>query len=210
MKFCLSLAVLFDALLVAPAAAQGLPPVAPLPVADETDAAEPETEEELEAADTAAELAEEELEQEDAQLSPAAVQTLDSIRRQMEELADMLAAVVDGPTAAARAPQIAAAYEALRSVDFSALAEEDEELVAAEFAEDMFIRLDDELARLVDADYFGNEMLGTLFGSDAEAGEAPLPAPAPAPETTEVDSPVPEADTESTTPDHSSPIHKRP
>lgn len=210
MKFCLSSAVLLAALLVAPAAAQNLPPVAPLPVADAPDAAEPETEEELEAADAAAELAEEELEQEDAQLSPAAVQTLDSTRRQMEELADMLAAVVDGPSAAARAPQIATAYEALRCVDFSALAEEDEELVAAEFAEDMFIRLDDELSRLADADYFGNETLDSLFGSDAEAGEAPLPAPAPAPETTEIDSPVPEADTESTTPDPSTPIHKRP
>lgn len=195
MKMRLFVSVLLVALPVAPLSAQGLPPVAPVPVEEETDVQEPETEEELEAADAAAEAEEEELEQADAQLTPAAVQTLETTRCRMDALADMLAAVVDAPTAAAQAPQIAAAYEALRSVDFSALAEEDEELVAAEFAEDMFIRLDDELARLADADYFGNETLAALFGTNADTEESPRPAPAPV--ETEIDAPVPEADTES-------------
>ena len=200
--------VLLAALSVAPMAAQNLPPVAPMPVEAEVDAAEPETEEELEAADAAAEAAEEELEQADAQLSPAAAQTLEATRCRMDALADMLAAVVDAPTAAAQVPQIAAAYEALRSVDFSALAEEDEELVAAEFAEDMFVRLDDELARLADADYVGNETLAALFGTNADMEESSRPVPAPA--ESEIDAPVPEADTESATPDNLTPILKRP
>ena len=208
MKMRLFVSVFLAALSVAPLAAQNLPPVAPMPVEAEGDAAEPETEEELEAADAAAEAEEEALEQADAQLSPAAVQTLEATRCRMDALADMLAAVVDAPTAAARAPQIAAAYEALRSVDFSALAEEDEEFVAAEFAEDMFIRLDDELARLADADYFGNETLAALFGTNADMEEAPRPAPAPV--QPEIDAPVPEADTESATPDNLTPILKRP
>lgn len=210
MKMRLFVPVLLAALPVAPLAAQNLPPVAPVPVEPEADAAEPETEEELEAAEAAAAAAEEELEQADTQLSPAAVSALETIRCRMDALADMLAAVVDAPTAAAQAPQIAAAYEALRQVDFSALAEEDEEFVAAEFAEDIFIRLDDELARLADADYFGNEMLAALFGSSSGDEESPRPAPAPAPVKVEIDAPVPEADTESPTPDNPIPIHKRP
>lgn len=208
MKMRLFVPVFLAALSVAPLAAQNLPPVAPMPVEAEGDAAEPETEEELEAADAAAEAEEEALEQADAQLSPAAVSALETIRCRMDALADMLAAVVDAPTAAARAPQIATAYEALRSVDFSALAEEDEELVAAEFAEDMFIRLDDELARLADADYYGNETLAALFGTNADTEETPRPAPAPV--QPEIDAPVPEADTESATPDNLTPILKRP
>ncbi len=208
MKTRLFVPVLLAALSVAPLAAQNLPPVAPMPVEAEVDAAEPETEEDLEAADAAAEAAEEALEQADAQLSPAAAQTLEATRCRMDALADMLATVVDASTAAAQVPQIAAAYEALRSVDFSALAEEDEEFVAAEFAEDMFIRLDDELARLADADYFGNETLAALFGTNADTEEAPRSAPSPV--EPEIDAPVPEADTESPTPDNPIPIHKRP
>ncbi len=210
MKMRLFVPVLLAALSVAPLTAQNLPPVAPLPVADETDATGPETEEEPEAADAAAEAAEEETEHADAQLSPAAAQMLEATRHRMDALADMLAAVVDAPTAAAQAPQIAAAYEALRSVDFSALAEEDEELVAAEFAEDMVIRLDDEQARLADADYFGNETLSALFGTSPGPEETPRPTPAPAPAEVEIDAPVPEADTESATPDNITPIHTRP
>ena len=192
-----SVSLFLAALLVAPLAAQNLPPVAPLPVGY----AVPESESETEAADAedevSGESAEEKLEHADAQLSPAAVLALEEIRRQMELLADLLAGVTDASSASAAAPRIAAACDALRNADFSSLAEEDEELVASEFSEDMLIRLDVELARLADADYYGNTILATLFGLPVDKDS---PRPAPVPTAGEADAPVPEAGTESVLP----------
>lgn len=195
MKMHSSVSLFLAALLVAPLAAQDLPPVAPLLV----DA--PETEPETEAADAedevSGESAEEKLEHADVQLSPAAVLALEEIRRQMELLADLLAGVTDASSASAAAPRIAATCDALRNADFSSLAEEDEELVASEFSEDMLIRLDVELARLADADYYGNTILATLFGLPVDKDS---PRPAPVPTAGEADVPVPEAGTESVLP----------
>lgn len=206
----LSALVLTVALIVAPLGAQVPPCAASLPTAEEQEMDEPSTEEELEAADeeTADTESEENIEQADARISPAAAQTLDAVRRQMDELVWMLAQVVDVQTAAIHTPKILAAFEALRNVDFSILDAEDEELVAAEFAEDMFIRLDDEVSRLADADFFGNETLVALFGANADT-ETEL-RPAPAPVEPEIDAPVPEADTESATPANPAPLYKRP
>lgn len=211
----LSALVFTVALIVAPLGAQVPPCAAPLPPAEEQETDEPTTEEELEAADETAAAdegeatdAEENIEQADARISPAATQTLDATRLQMDELAALLALVVDAQTAATHAPQIVAAFEALRNVDFSILAEEDEELVAAEFAEDMFIRLDDELARLADEDYFGDSVLEELLGTTTAAEEPERPAPAaPAPAEDAADSPVQEAGTESAATDCPTPIH---
>lgn len=197
MKLRLIAPVLAVALLVAPAAAQNVPVAAPMPLAaeEEQEPDEPTTEEELEAADAAAGV---QMEEADAQLSTAAAQTLEATHRQMDALAVMVAAVVDAGSAEALAPMIAAAYEALLNVDFSSLSEEDEELVAAEFAEDMFIRMDEELARLADADYFGNAALRKLFGIAEEAPAHKPAAPQPRPAEPHADSPVIEAGTEST------------
>lgn len=215
MKMHLSALVFTVALIVAPLGAQVPPCAAPLPPAEEQETDEPTTEEELEAADETSAAdedeatdAEENIEQADARISPAATQTLDATRLQMDELAALLALVVDAQTAATHAPQIVAAFEALRNVDFSILAEEDEELVAAEFAEDMFIRLDDELARLADEDYFGDSVLEELLGTTTAAEEPERPAPAaPAPAEDAADSPVQEAGTESAATDCPTPIH---
>ncbi len=196
MKMHSSVSLFLASLLVAPLAAQDLPPVAPLPVGYAVAESESETEDTQEDSD-AAETAEEELEQDDAHLAPAASQILELTRLRVDALAELLAAIVDSRTAATLAPQIAAACEALRNVDFSALAEEDEELVAAEFAEDMFIRLDDELARLADAGFFGDQLLTALFGSVGKEEEL-RPVPPPLERQGEV--PVLEAGTESVQP----------
>lgn len=133
----------------------------------------------------------------EAGISPTAAAALAVAEAQLERLADMLAGVVDASTAATLAPHISAAYEALRNVDFSAFADEDEELVAAEFAEDMFLRLDAELARLADEDYFGNEELAELCGGP-ESEPAPVKPGADVPPVRPMaDEPVPEAGTES-------------
>lgn len=212
MKMHLSALVLTVALIVAPLGAQVPPCAATLPIAEEQETDEPATEEDLEAADEEAAdtESEENIEQADARISPAAAETLDAVRRQMDELAWMLAQVVDVQTAAIHAPKIQAVFEELRNVDFSILDAEDEELVAAEFAEDMFIRLDDEASRLADAGFFGNETLVALFGSNADTETEPRPAPASAPAEPEIDAPVPEADTESVTPANPAPLYKRP
>lgn len=119
-------------------------------------------------------VTEEALENDDAEggLSPAASSALQLARGEIDRLADMLAGVVDADSAASLAPQICEAYEALRDTDFSALIMEDAELVAAEFAEDIFQRMDAELARLEDAGYFGNAALVELFGYETQVPAA--------------------------------------
>lgn len=133
----------------------------------------------------------------EAELSPAAAAALDMAKHQLDRLADMLSAVVDAASAATLTPHIAASYEALRHIDFSAFTEDDVEVVAAEFAEDMFLRLDAELARLADADYFGNAQLAALCAEpEAEAVSSKPGAVIPSAH----DAPVPEAGTESVHP----------
>lgn len=131
----------------------------------------------------------------ESEISPAAAAALDIAKQQLDRLADMLSAVVDARSASTLAPHICAAYESLRNIDFAAFAEDDEELVAAEFAEDMFLRLDAELDRLTEAAFFNNARLATLFAeadSPASLPDAPItPIPATG------DTPTPEAGTES-------------
>ncbi len=117
---------------------------------------------------------EEALENDDTEgsLSPAASSALQSARGEIDRLADMLAGVVDAASAASLAPRICEAYEALSDTDFSALIMEDAELVAAEFADDIFLRMDAELARLEDAGFFGNAALVELFGYETQVSAA--------------------------------------
>lgn len=134
----------------------------------------------------------------ESEISPAAAAALDSAQQQLDSLADMLASVVDSRSATVLAPRISAAYESLRNIDFSAFAEDDVEVVAAEFAEDMFLRLDAELDRLADAGYFGNALLASLCSEPESPASRPESPDAASPVTD--DTPTPEAGTESVLP----------
>lgn len=102
------------------------------------------------------------------EISPENSALLHRVRLQTDSLVDMLARVVDAESAAALAPDICAAVESLRQCDFSTLAEEDMEMVAAEFAQDIFLRLDAQFERLADADYYGNAALEGVIGLDIQ------------------------------------------
>ncbi len=143
---------------------------------------------------------EEALEEGEETISPAAKATLEQARICMEKLADMMAAVVDPASAAAMASRIAEAYESLKYTDWSSLADEDEELVAAEFAEDMVVRLDAEIERLSDAGFYGNQHLLLLFSAQEKSSDSLHAKENDATIEKEVDIPAQEAGTESVGP----------
>lgn len=164
-------------------------------VAQETPHAEPEiTEEELETAEET-----EEMRDAESDLSTEATAALESAQNELEELIGLMVSVVDAGTAEMYAPRIVAMIEQLRNADFSAFAEEDEELLAAEFADDVFIRLDAELLRLEDAAYYGNSTLRNLCAGAESAGNYRSRNEENQDE--EPDSPVQEAATESVCPE---------
>ena len=147
-------------------------------------------------------LAEDELEEEsvpaesETELSPAAAAALDAAWVKLEQLVELLAAVVDAESAAALASQIGALYTELRQADASVLDDEDVEVMAAEF-EALFLRLDAELVRLDDADCFGCAELAETCGlAEQMAEHQPEPAFRTPPAET-VEAPAPEAGTES-------------
>lgn len=117
----------------------------------------------------------EEAEVEDT-ISQEATAALQAAKMRMNALADMLALVVDAESAARLAPQITLAYGELKDADFAVLTDEDEEVVAAEFAEDMFLSLDAQLERLMEADFYSNMALKQLFGlENEEPGNKEMP-----------------------------------
>lgn len=189
MKYRLSASLLAIALLVAPAVAQTATAVA-------DDYAEEMVDAEAEALEGDCE-AEEALEEEEETISPAAKAALEQTRVRMEQLADMLASVVDAASAEAMAPRIVEAFDSLKYADFSSLAEEDEELVAAEFAEDMVARLDAELERLSDAGFYGNPQLLQFFSASEGTPDSAPAKEVDVTEEKEVDIPAQEAGTES-------------
>ena len=147
-------------------------------------------------------LAEDELDEEvfpaepESEISPAAAAALDAAWEKLEQLVNMLAAVVDAESATAHAPQIGGVYTELRHADASVLDEEDMEVMAAEF-EELFLRLDAELVRLADAACYGCEELAGYCGLAEQMTEnqsAPEARTAPV---EEMESPAPEAGTES-------------
>lgn len=147
-------------------------------------------------------LAEDELDEEispaepESEISPAAAAALDAAWEKLEQLVNMLAAVVDAESATAHAPQIGALYAELRQADASVLDDEDMEVMAAEF-EELFLRLDAELVRLVDAACFGCTALAETCGlAELMAENQPEPEAQTAPAEA-VEAPAPEAGTES-------------
>lgn len=147
-------------------------------------------------------LAEDELDEEispaepESEISPAAEAALDAAWEKLEQLVDLLAAVVDAESAAAQTPQIVALYSELRQTDASMLDDEDMEVMAAEF-EELFLRLDAELVRLADAACFGCDALAETCGLAELMAEHQAAPESRTPPVEEVEAPAPEAGTES-------------
>ena len=147
-------------------------------------------------------LAEDELEEEsfpaesETELSPAAAAALDAAWVKLEQLVELLAAVVDAESAAALVSQIGALYTELRQADASVLDDEDVEVMAAEF-EELFLRLDAERVRLEDADCFGCAELAEHFCLSEPAVESDATAAPRIVPVEEAEAPAPEAGTES-------------
>lgn len=186
-KFCISAALLLLGLCVT-APAQGNEMVMPIAVCADD---EPEIAEE--------EMQEEDIESAESELAPATRAALDALKTRLGKLIGLLEAVVDARSAAALAPSIVELFTELRSADFSFLDAEDEELVAAEFEDDMFTRLEVHLSRLADVAYFGNETLVALWGA-AEDPTAAAPQDEKRTLETQDDTPALESGTESVRP----------
>ena len=105
-------------------------------------------------------------------ISAAATQAMAAANAGAERLAELLVQVEDASSAAALLPQIEAALESIRMVDEKAFAEDDEEMVAAEFIKDWYLLVEDEVARLMDAGFYGNEQLRRLLDAPDAADEA--------------------------------------
>lgn len=130
----------------------------PEPVAEEAATEGAETEEEADATapdgsdDTAAE---------------ALVATL---KERFAVLAELLSRVQDAESATALQPEVQQRFAMLLTTDAAALADADEEELAAEFAE-AFAPIDAELARLEEEDFYGCEELRAVFADSEDAAE---------------------------------------
>lgn len=93
-----------------------------------------------------------------------------TLKERFAALAELLSRVQDAESAAFLQPEVQQRFAMLLTTDAAALAEADEEELAAEFAE-AFAPIDTELARLEEADFFGCEALRAVFADGEEATE---------------------------------------
>ena len=136
-------------------------------------------------------------EQLDAEIvvSPAASAALSEVMQNMVQLTSTLAQVTDEATAHHYEQEIMRLMETLLATDESVFEEEDAELLAVTIAE-LYFRLDEEVARLNEAGFFGNSVLRRFFG-EAHSPVAPEPSVESAAASLEDDFLAPEACTES-------------
>lgn len=130
----------------------------PAPVAEEAATEESETEEEADAAEP------------DASDDTAAEALVASLKERFAVLAELLSRVQDADSAAALQPEVQQRFAMLLTTDAAALADADEEELAAEFAE-AFAPIDAELARLEEAEFFGCDALRAVFADAEDAVE---------------------------------------
>lgn len=106
----------------------------------------------------------------DASDETAAEALVTTLKTRFSSLAELLSQVQDAESAAALQPEVRERFNALLTTDAAALADADEEELAAEFAE-AFVPIDAELARLEEADFFGCEDLRSVFAEGDEPAE---------------------------------------
>lgn len=113
------------------------------------------------------ESADHEADESDDTAAEALVATL---KERFSALAELLARVQDAESAASLQAEVQQRFAMLLTTDADALADADEEELAAEFAE-AFSPIDAELARLEEAEFYGCESLRAVFADGEEAAE---------------------------------------
>lgn len=93
-----------------------------------------------------------------------------TLKERFAALAELLSRVQDAEGAESLQPEVQQRFAMLLTTDAAALADADEEELAAEFAE-AFSPIDAELARLDEADFFGCESLRAIFADGEEPAE---------------------------------------
>lgn len=101
----------------------------------------------------------------------AAESLVSTLKTHFTALAELLSRVQDAESAAAVRPEVQQRFEMLLTTDAAALADADEEELAAEFSE-AFAPIDAELARLDEADFYGCEELRAVFAESEDGAEA--------------------------------------
>ena len=100
---------------------------------------------------------------------PAETQkSLDSLETMLKELARTLESIVDADSAGRHAAAVEYLIQELYATDYAALEGGDEEVIAAGL-EALFARIDRNMVRLDDADFYGNVDLKRVFGADDSA-----------------------------------------
>lgn len=113
-------------------------------------------------------------EEHDASDDTAAEALVATLKTRFAALAELLARVQDAESAESLQSEVRDRFAMLLTTDAAALADADEEELAAEFAE-AFAPIDAELARLEELDFFGCEELRMVFADGEEANENEAP-----------------------------------
>lgn len=111
----------------------------------------------------------EEILQEKEELGQEVQQIIADLQAQLRRLHYLLSQITSEETAAAYTKEVQGALQGLRGVDLSIFENEDEERIASEFST-AFTLLEEEGTRLMENDYYGNQVLKTLL----EEGDSPI------------------------------------
>lgn len=106
--------------------------------------------------------------EEEASLPVETQKSLEALVTMLGELARTLEAVVDAESASQHAAAVEYLIQELYATDYAAFEGGDEEVIAAGL-ESLFARIDQNMVRLDDADFYGNADLKRVFGADEGA-----------------------------------------
>lgn len=159
------LSLLMLSLCCAPLTAQVETDLCPEAVAPDAAAEEPAADEPAESADEEADTVPDDSD------STAAEALVATLKERFAALASLLARVEDAESAQHLQPEVQQQFASLLSTDAAALADADEEELAAEFAE-AFSPIDAELARLEESEFYGCDALRAVFADGDESAES--------------------------------------
>lgn len=106
----------------------------------------------------------------DASDDTAAESLVATLKERFTSLAELLTRIQDAESATTLRPEVQQRFALLLTTDAAALADADEEELAAEFSE-AFAPIDAELARLEEEDFYGCEELRAVFADNEDAAE---------------------------------------
>ncbi len=104
----------------------------------------------------------------ESSLSAETQKSLDSLETMLKELVRTLESIVDADSAGRHAAAVEYLIQELYATDYGAFEGGDEEVIAAGL-EALFARVDQNMVRLDDADFYGNVDLKRVFGADEGA-----------------------------------------